>query len=873
MQDYYNSSVIKSITDDAKNTTTVPAVSPPQSAEWLYDSEGRLEAIKYAGSQASSSQDTFSRMTYDPVTGFVDTIEDAEGVVLKYHYDTGLLNRLEVTSPVNPQGTREMSFNYDGDDRLTTGKDVTTGHEIQLEYDSLDGVVAEKQGTHRVTYSREGERRRTMLHHPAPGAFLVTYTVDRQGRLAHIRVGNRLVVRFQYRLPTQLRRRTQGLLRSDYEHDDNGVVETITITGFASGNDLRFDITRDNDGRIETCSQTQGAVNISWTWEYDEPGRIKSEVLLTDNAGTIEQVTTTRLFDGDDVLRREQIQVSDGTTTLSGNTFERTREERGRILSETNAPTLTYDKNGNLIQFGTTEYKFDAWQRLIQVLRGGQIIADYEYDTLHRLVLRRTPEDVETYIYDGGHLIEVRRDDEVIERYVYSGAIDDAVYAEISSDQYHVLSDPMGNIHAVVDAQGQVRQFYRYSLRGRCEVLDAGYNVVTESPAVRLLFQRRVWDSVSGLYYFRARWYSSELGIFLTADPSGYGEGTEHYGLNHGDSINFTDPFGLDDKPNNAGDVADGLKKAGRQRTPVAVRDLAALRGEFHVVEHFKDIPSDEAVIAITKTGERQVWIDPKSERWRRIFGKEFTDIAGDVDHVYSKARAKQQGYGYVRLADVPAGPNRSAGAGWEKKILKLPIQPGGTPAVRYSSLKDETKLSGIKVGGKRKGYPGMQLFARRIRRIPVVKIIAPLVFSYAVLKTGDARAASRSFFTPSQEKLRREWPDAPMVEWERAVANDVAMQDPFAVAGEIHNVAFERHLERVMPQREVAWHKMSAVDIRPEEKRRISLAAKGPGGMVLANILAIPDRIEGAWDDNVATPVTETYDRIIHLIDYGEWK
>ena len=75
------------------------------------------------------------------------------------------------------------------------------------------------------------------------------------------------------------------------------------------------------------------------------------------------------------------------------------------------------------------------------------------------------------------------------------------------------------------------------------------------------------------------------------------------------------------------------------------------------------------------------------------------------------------------------------------------------------------------------------------------------------------------------------------------------------------------------MPQREVAWHKMSAVDIRPEEKRRISLAAKGPGGMVLANILAIPDRIEGAWDDNVATPVTETYDRIIHLIDYGEWK
>jgi RHS repeat-associated protein len=387
-----------------------------------------------------------------------------------------------------------------------------------------------------------------MLKHPAPGSFVVTYTVDQEGRLTHIRVGNRVIARFQYRLPTQPRRRIQGPLTSEYEHDDNGVLKAVTVSGFASGNDLRFDLVRDNGGRLETCTRTHGPVRVVWGWEYDEPGRIKTESRSTDNAGAIEQVTTTRLFDGDDVLRREQVQVSDGTTILSDDTVERSREERGRILSETNAPPLKYDNNGSLVQFGSTEYEYDAWQRLIRVLLSGQTVAEYEYDALHRLARRRTPEDVEDYIYDGWHLIEVRRDGEPIERYVYSEETDDLVFAEIGTESYHVLSNPMGRTHAIVDAQGRVAQFYRYSLRGRFDVLDSNYNVVTQAPAIRLLFQRRVWDSVAGLLYFRARWYLPELGIFLTGDPSGYLEGTEHYGLNHGDPVNFSDPFGLQDQ-------------------------------------------------------------------------------------------------------------------------------------------------------------------------------------------------------------------------------------------------------------------------------------------------------------------------------------
>ena len=545
--DYYDSSAVRTVTEaDGQNTT-----------EWEYDTEGRPAAIKYPASQASAGQETRFRVFYDPGTGRVDRTQDAEDTTIQRHYTDGRLERLEVTAPVSPGGTGELKFEYDGDDRLVAGLDVTTGHDVRLEYESLGGVVAEQQGPYRVAYDREGESRRTILQHPAPGQFTVTYSVDKEGRTTHVRVGSRVVGRFQYRIPTRLSARFQPPLRTDYEHDDNGLLENVSVSNLASGNDIRFALVRDADGRLETCTRTQGQVSEVWAWEYDEPGRVKKETRGTDNNGAVREVITTRTFDGDDVLRKEQVQAGDGTAILSDDTVERTREERGRILSETNAPAIRYDKNGSLVQFGSEEYEYDSWHRLIRVLRGGASVAEYEYDAFDRLVRRRTPEGIEDYIYDGWHLIEVRKDGEVIERYVYSSAIDDVVYAEAGDDQYNIFSDPMGNIHALVDMQGQVVQFYRYTLRGTFEVLDSGYNSTTQAPIIRLLFQRRIWDSASGLYYFRARWYQPSLGVFLTSDPSGYSEGTEHYGLNRGDPINSTDPMGLDDESVNPGDAAD----------------------------------------------------------------------------------------------------------------------------------------------------------------------------------------------------------------------------------------------------------------------------------------------------------------------------
>lgn len=53
------------------------------------------------------------------------------------------------------------------------------------------------------------------------------------------------------------------------------------------------------------------------------------------------------------------------------------------------------------------------------------------------------------------------------------------------------------------------------------------------------------WDTESGLYYYRTRYYSPSLGRFLTTDPIGYGDGLNVYAYVGNDPVNSNDPSGL----------------------------------------------------------------------------------------------------------------------------------------------------------------------------------------------------------------------------------------------------------------------------------------------------------------------------------------
>ncbi len=59
------------------------------------------------------------------------------------------------------------------------------------------------------------------------------------------------------------------------------------------------------------------------------------------------------------------------------------------------------------------------------------------------------------------------------------------------------------------------------------------------------MFTGRRFDPKTGLYYYRMRYYSPDLGRFLQPDPIGYADGMNIYAYCGNNPLTFVDPMGL----------------------------------------------------------------------------------------------------------------------------------------------------------------------------------------------------------------------------------------------------------------------------------------------------------------------------------------
>jgi RHS repeat-associated protein len=200
---------------------------------------------------------------------------------------------------------------------------------------------------------------------------------------------------------------------------------------------------------------------------------------------------------------------------------------------------MTFDENGNLTHqtdvIGTTNYIWDAKDRLVGISRAG-FSATFIYDALGRRLHKNINKLQTDYQYDGHDIIQEFSDNSVGATYVRTFKIDEPLVRHSSSDEYF-HADVLGSVLAITDQDGTIREAYTYEPFGNTTTGDASSN--------SFQFTGRENDR-TGLYYYRARYYSSTLQRFISEDPREFSGGDYNlYGYVRNAPLQHGDPFGL----------------------------------------------------------------------------------------------------------------------------------------------------------------------------------------------------------------------------------------------------------------------------------------------------------------------------------------
>jgi RHS repeat-associated protein len=217
------------------------------------------------------------------------------------------------------------------------------------------------------------------------------------------------------------------------------------------------------------------------------------------------------------------------------------------------AKEFRYDHRGRLM--GYTDLVRAKYNRTVRQSR-----AAYKYDLFNRLIQAEFGElGVRRYVWDREHLLEelerVGPDQtwRTVRRYVWSPANGHMVSYEFRTPKeaagdkrfqsFVVACDPQGNALYLADSRGECVETYDMSTGGNKRIIsrlrwnqdeletDSRFRLADNGqPVSEQLYQAspvgfpfgaggHYLDPISGLSYMRNRWYSPELGRFISRDP------------------------------------------------------------------------------------------------------------------------------------------------------------------------------------------------------------------------------------------------------------------------------------------------------------------------------------------------------------------
>lgn len=204
----------------------------------------------------------------------------------------------------------------------------------------------------------------------------------------------------------------------------------------------------------------------------------------------------------------------------------------------------TIDSNGNtqtmVNSSGTTTYNWDFENHLSNVtLPGSGGTVSFAYDPFGRRIKKVSSAGTSIYAYDGDNLVEeTNASGTAVARYSQGLNIDEPLAMLRSATTSYYQADGLGSHTSLSNTSGALGNTYTY---------DSFGNLVASSGSLVNSFRYtgREFDPETNLYYYRARYYDSNPGRFLSEDPIDFAGGINFYAYVQNDPLNLADPLGL----------------------------------------------------------------------------------------------------------------------------------------------------------------------------------------------------------------------------------------------------------------------------------------------------------------------------------------
>jgi RHS repeat-associated protein len=331
---------------------------------------------------------------------------------------------------------------------------------------------------------------------------------------------------------------------TSYRYDNDNRLTRLTNTSEGGGLNQSTVYTHDKVGNILTATDEQGTI----TYGYDKLYRLTSAT-YPDAA---QNISYTYDEVGNRLTKTDNSGVQYYIYNNSGNRLDEIRSgsEDGPLLFE-----YTYNNDGSrkrwydVVNDTKRIYHYDWKGRHDQYIdwESGSstgLSSYFYYDPFDRLIKSESGSSKRKYFLENEHYESVYdADDQIVAKY-FRGVVVDEIVSGYLTDQgkekahtfYH---DHLQSVTALTDHTGEQVETTEYGPFGEM-------TGVSGSSPNNLKYTGRLYDEITGHYYYRARHYDPETGRFISEDPLGFEAGINFYAYCQSNPVNFNDPSGHD---------------------------------------------------------------------------------------------------------------------------------------------------------------------------------------------------------------------------------------------------------------------------------------------------------------------------------------